>query len=128
MNQIISFMKKLISKVLEGSKDLTTRIATEYRQKLNIGDIAYIYTGMRTSYATKHAEAEIINRWVWNQSDLSKTFIMTMFGDWEDFYKREGFESWEELITYFTQTRYKDKMLITYQFKINRNLDEWVKK
>jgi hypothetical protein len=119
-------MAKHIDKVLDGSKDLTTRLATDFRKKMKWDDIAYIYTGIRTKKAQKHAEAKIINLWLWYQTKLSKDFITTMFGDWEEFYKREGFTSWEKLEEYFSQPRYKDKLLVTYQFEIITDKEKWV--
>ena len=125
MNQIVSFMLGMIPLVMNGKKYMTTRLETDFRLKLNIGDKMYIYSGIRTKDAVKHGEAIVIDRWRWNQSifterkifitenDFSPTFLK-----WSEFTKVEGFNNLNELIEFFNQKRYRDKNLITYQFEV----------
>ena len=128
MNQIISFKPYLIGNVLSGEKDLTTRIATPYRNKLGIGDTAYIYTGIRTKAAKKHANAIIINRWSWNQAQLKLNTGPIPEIEWNEFWRREGFEDGESLYDYFTQKAYLRKNLLTFQFKLIKtiSLQKWL--
>lgn len=129
MNQILSFMEKLIDKVMSGEKDLTTRIWTPYRDKLEVGNIAYIYTGIRTPKARKWGEAEIVWRLIWNQADLNRDFFNNIQKDEINdklFYRREGFDSWDDFLKFFTQDEYKDEDLITYEFKLVPTLDEFL--
>jgi len=122
-------MKEHINKVLDGSKDLTTRLYTSYRNKLRVGDTAYIYTGIRTPNAKKWGEAEITDRLMWNQADLNKDFFDTFPKkdiNHKTFYQREGLDSWDDLMEFFSQDRYKDQYLITYEFKLVPTLDEFL--
>ena len=130
MNQIISFKPFLIDKVLDGTKDLTTRIETDYRLKLDVGDTIYIYTGIRTKNAKKYAEAVITNREIWNQ-EILKRFMVDLISapickNWQEFRTREGFETLQELIDYFQQKEYTDKNLITYEFKLKTTMERYL--
>lgn len=128
MNQIMSFKSFLIEKVLSREKDLTTRIATPYRAKLKIDNLAYIYTGIRTKAAKKHANAIIINKWSWNQAQLKLNKSPLPEIEWNEFWKREGFEDGDSLYHYFTQKQYLGKNLLTFQFKLIKiiSLQNWI--
>jgi len=120
MNQIVSFKLEMIPLILEGKKTMTTRIETPYRLRLDKGDTMYIYSGIRTKNAMKHGEATIINRWLWNQ------YFLLIIGancpipilSWYQFAKAEGFDNAVQLKSWFGKTRYENKNLITYQFKL----------
>jgi hypothetical protein len=124
-------MLGMIPLVMNGKKYMTTRLESEYRLKLDVGDTMYIYSGIRTKNAKKHGEAVVVKRWRWNQIAIHRISWATYVGScpigdidslsfltWEEFSKVEGFNNLEELITFFNQKRYLNKDLITYQFEV----------
>lgn len=120
MNQIVSFMKEMIPLVMNGTKNLTTRIETPFRLKLDIEDKMYIYSGIITKNAKKHGEAIIVNRWYWNQARLlivGSNCPISGFS-WLGFALCEGFKKPIELKQWFSKKSYENKNLITYQFEL----------
>lgn len=117
-------MKEMIPLVMNGKKYMTTRLETNFRLKLDIGDTIYIYSGIRTKEAKKHGEAIIVDRWRWNQSIFNQAFHDFMDTScpigigWEEFSKIEGFEFILDFTEFFEKKRYRDKKLITYQFEL----------
>jgi len=128
MKQIMSFKGFLIELVMNEIKIYTTRLETPYRLKLNVGDIIYIYTGIRTKSAKKWGEAIIIGRWRYNQQYLVKQYRKGLSPivdigalNLVDFMKKEGFSERKEYLDYFTQKEYVDQDLITYKFKLKKD-------
>lgn len=126
MNQIVSFKSFLIGLVMDRTKYWTTRIETPFRRKLKVGDIMYIYTGIRTKDAKKWGEAIIVRRfrhfqkWLIDRYEKLQSPIPGVL--LHDFIIAEGFTNKEEYINYFTQKQYKNKRLLSYQFELQPNL------
>ena len=130
MNQIVGFKDFLIPKIMNGTKFYTTRIETPFRLKLDLKDTMYIFSGIRTKNAKKHADAIIKNRWRWNQYEIKKIYSVNEFVlriensvspigvKWSEFGKGEGFNSVVEFVQWFNQEEYLSKPLITWQFEL----------
>jgi len=134
MNQIFNFMGFLAPLILEGRKIKTTRLLTEFRLKCDVGDLMYLYTGLRTKHARKLGDALVVGRWIWNQAEIyngkriledkpSPTGV-----SWSQFAYEEGFNNVGELVAFFNQKRYRDKDLITYEYRLKKKggLDKWI--
>ena len=115
MNQIFGFKPQFKQLILDGVKTHTTREDTPFRRKCKVGDIMYMYTGVRTDKMNKFAEAKVVNIYVWKTEfpELCPIFPQ----DWDQFVWREGFNNLEELKDWFC------KKLITYHFKVIKKFD-----
>ena len=109
MNQIFGFKKEMKQPILDEIKNFTTREETPYRLKCGVGDLMYLYTGIRTKDAEKFGEAVVIKRWRWS-IQFPKQCPVGL--SWEDFSIAEGFKDFEGLKQFFL------KKLITYQFEL----------
>jgi len=119
--QNFGFMKELAPKILDGSKVLTNRAATEFRGKLDVGGIMHCFTGLRTKNTRKICDARVINRIEWFNDWIPTN--KTLFGPmirwitWNDFAKLDGFEQWEDFVKYFSHKRY-DIGIYCYRFEV----------
>jgi hypothetical protein len=109
MNQQFGFKPQFKEKILNGTKRYTTREATDYRLKCNIGDLMYCATGVRTKEYDKFATAKVVNRWRWEIQFPDKCPVGI---DWDEFAIAEGFEDYNGLAGWFC------KRLITWEFEV----------
>ncbi len=130
--QNFSFMKEMVPMIISGRKIITNRIATPFRQKLDVGGIMHLFTGMRTANCKKIGTAKLIDKGIWNNSALrflDEERAARMWLDicpymtkhkWNftDFSYRDGFDNWNDFNLYFSNKRY-DVGIICYLFEFS---------
>lgn len=123
MNQNFSFMKKLVPKILDGSKTITNRIATDFRMLCRPGDIMHLFTGMRTKNCQKLGDAKVIKRGFWlpTQTPIkgkinTYTQIISEM-TWKKFIELDGFESYNDFVKFFNHKRYEGG-IYSYLFEV----------
>lgn len=119
--QNFSFMKKLVPKILNGTKILTNRVATDFRGKLNVGGIMHLCTGIRTKNYQKICDAKVLMRFKWYNEWIptNRTQFVPMFEwiTWRDFAKLDGFDDYDQFVKFFSHKRYEIG-IYCYQFEV----------
>jgi len=121
MNQIMGFMKEIADKVFK-TKHLTNRKATEHRLKLQVGDTIYCYTGLRTCKTRFLGDARVTGLTRWNTDALPDPGAIDLAGPsvvpsitWDNFIKRDGFDTYDDLHAYFTSRGVETWLCIEFE-------------
>lgn len=120
-----NFQRRFVEKILSGEKPHTIRRRRRYPTK--IGDMLYMYTGLRTKQAFKFAEAPCIDVMPIDILPLEKRIIRTMsptVSEWLSTHEirrlacRDGFGSEYDAVDeffYFFLTTYHDLYLEDFE-------------
>ena len=122
--QNFGFMKELAPKIINGTKRLTNRSATDFRGKLDVGGIMHCFTGLRTKNTQKICDAKVIQRvkWYFVQVPLHPDNIAYRspleFLSWYDFARKDGFEKYQDFVDYFFFHKQRDLGFYCYLFEV----------
>ena len=115
--QNFSFMKEMVPMILSGRKIITNRIATPFRQKLDVGGIMKMFTGMRTPNCKRIGTAPVVDRVFWWKTQLPTKTVIGEIPDlwesplqgytWREFAYIDGFDSYEDFYDYFNNRKGK---------------------
>jgi len=112
MNQIMSFsathgLYYVLNLVLD-KKDMTSRLVTERRTKLNVGDIIYGYISQRAKVRLKLFDAKIKERIKWKAESVplgveeaSDLESPRKNYSWLEFAYRDGFSNYYDFMNFF---------------------------
>ena len=125
-------MKEMVPMILSGRKIITNRIATPFRQKLEVGGTMHVFTGMRTPNCKRIGTAEVIEKANWKiyqipHPDNHEGVIYNMSPlkdmNWEQFAWIDGFDTYKykEFYDYFTtHKKIADELgFVCYKFKFS---------
>jgi len=127
INQNFSFMKQFKDKILDGTKTITNRTATEFRGKINAGDIMHCFTGMRTSSCEKWCDSLVIERAKWEYEDVPVPVYTSIAKNtrspfiqftWYDFAMLDGFMRWYDFVDYFLSHKNRELGFYAYKFEV----------
>ena len=125
INQNFSFMKQFKDKILDGTKTITNRTATEFRGKINAGDIMHCFTGMRTANCEKICDAFVRKRVKWNfgavphYEYIAEKLESPFHGiTWYEFAKLDGFKIWRDFVDYFFFHKNRELGFYAYKFEV----------
>lgn len=129
--QNFGLMKELVPYVISGRKYVTSRPATEFRRKLVIGGNMNFFTGLRTPNTKRIGTGIVKEKLYWwlhqlveNRANFWESPLMGK--TWEEFAYIEGFNSYKELVKYFTNHPKKKLIaevgliLFVFDFSIER--------
>ena len=135
--QNFSFMKEMVPLIISGRKIITNRIATPFRQKLEVGGIMHMFTGMRTANCKKIGTAKVLDKVYWWKKHMaipdnhffnlrSESPLTNV--NWLKFSWIDGFNNFQAFYDYFMNRKGKaDEFgFVCYKFKfsIARLIDE----
>jgi len=133
--QNFSFMKEMVPHIISGRKIITNRIATPFRQKLDVGGIMHIFTGMRTANCKKIGTAKVLDKVYWHKKHMvvpdNHFFNLRKHGEspltnvnWLQFSWIDGFNTFGEFYSYFNNRKGKADefgfVCYKFQFSIER--------
>ena len=132
--QNFSFMKALVPAVVSGEKRRTCRAYSEFRDKMKVGDVMHICTGLRTKNYQKLFDATLVQKFIWDFEVIPKTIekakLTNVFDEdkqpikinekeesWYNFALNDGFSNYQEFIEYFSNHPKKTTKFICYIFE-----------
>ena len=125
--QNFSFMKEMVTHIISGRKIITNRIATPFRQKLEVGGIMHLFTGMRTPNCKKIGTAKVLDKVYWHKKHMV-TKVNYKYEEspltnvtWEQFSWIDGFDDYKYFYVYFQNRKAKADELgfVCYKFKFS---------
>ncbi len=124
MNQNFSFMEKFVPMIMSGRKIITNRTASEFRSKCDVGDLMYIFTGMRTDHCKRIGTAKVIERVFWKFEQVPEIFNYHNKSPiesqtWHSFSWRDGFNYYSNFKDYFRKHKNRDLGFYCYRFNFN---------
>ena len=121
MNQNFSFMEKMVPLIISGRKIITNRTASEFRDKCDVGDTMYVFTGMRTPNCKRIGTAKVVERVFWRFKDIASVWERNESSplkemSWRHFVWCDGFDFFVEFKEYFKNHKNRDLGFYCYKF------------
>lgn len=123
MNQILNFMERFKDLLFkEKKRSIRPPGKNNYRDKMNIGNIAYIYINCRTKRAEKIGNGVITNKLWFNidqaptKNKCKKTISPLKNETWYEFAINDGFNTYSEFLDYFQNYKLNTKKKIIKDF------------